>query len=476
MNRNIILLFTLALLLRLLFSFYFQQFYFGSFEFKYGDGLTYLNPILNLINLGEYRGDIYFDDSKYFRPPLYPMILGIFYILSSISILDYVIASFQCIIGAVSALLIYYIILNITGITKAAIISSFVYASYPFSILWTPLMYTETVQWFLMLLLIYLSTNGKINILSTILQGSLVGLIFLTKQYLAIIIIIPIYLIIFNSLYNKIHKIIHLLVLIFSFSLTLSPWIVRNYISSGQVIVFFGKTSGLRNTLDDHISFIEFANKFDENTTKYVKSVVETGVVKFTKHPNFLLAHDQEISEASLLAYQCGGSFQQRRLPIPLEQPPYQNCNQEVVQKFNSLSNKFWREVPLWEALETRRDGLWKIVTKSDLVNNQLIINKYSSLKFVLFKYRLLLLLLGFSGMLYLLSRKDRQYLQRRSIESIMITAMVFYLFFSLILVAAEMRYFLTPDLWILLFAGVIPAVLVKRILAIFKNLKNGTK
>lgn len=472
MNRkNLIWLFATALILRLLFAFYFQQFYFGGFEFKYGDGLTYLNPIINLINSGEYRGDRFLDDSKYFRPPVYPLFLGASYLLSSATMLDYVIASFQCILGAVSAILVYYIVLNIFEIRKAALFSGFIFASYPFAILWTPLMYTETVQWFLMLSLVYFATNRKINILSTIIQGALVGLILLTKQYLALVLIIPLYVIVFTAILNRYQKLIHLFVLMFSFSLTLSPWLVRNYISSGNIVMFFGKTSGLRNTLDDHIAFIEFANKFNENTTEYVKSVAETGMVKFSKHPEFLVSHDKDIAAATLLAHQCGGSFQQRRKPISLEQPPYQNCNQEVVLKFDSLSKQFWREVPLWEALETRRDALWKIVSKSDLVNNQLSINKHNSFKFALFKYRVLLLLLGFSGMLYLLLRKTQQHQQRISIESIIITAIAFYIFFCLILVAAEMRYFLTPDLLISLFAGVIPAVLVNKMLLPLKKI-----
>ena len=60
-ERNfLIMLFIAALTIRLLFSFYLQQFYFGHFEFKYADGPQYLNPVINLINNGEYRGHAFF--------------------------------------------------------------------------------------------------------------------------------------------------------------------------------------------------------------------------------------------------------------------------------------------------------------------------------------------------------------------------------------------------------------------------------
>ena len=144
----------------------------------------------------------------------------------------------------------------------------------------------------------------------------------------------------------------------FSFILVLSPWVLRNYMSSGKVIVFFGKTSGLRYALDDAVAFGQFANKFDENTTEYIKSVVETGSVKFVKHPVFLAAHRKDIDAATKLAYQCGGSFLEARQHTLPGQPPYRNCNQEVVRKFDRLSQQFWQEVPFWESMETRIDAL----------------------------------------------------------------------------------------------------------------------
>jgi 4-amino-4-deoxy-L-arabinose transferase-like glycosyltransferase len=447
-----------ALIIRLLFSFYYQQFYFGGFEFKYGDGLSYLEPILNLIDSGEYRGDRFLDDSRYFRPPVYPFFLGIIYLATSPEVLDYAVAFIQCLIGAISVPMVYCIVNNICQTKMAALLSAIFIALYPFVILWTPLMYTETIQLFLIFSLIYFATNKHISIYSTIMQGVLVGLILLTKQYLVLISIIPVYIIFFASELTSRQKAIHLFVLCFSFFIALSPWLVRNYISSGNVIVFFGKTSGLRNALDDAVAFTQFANKFDENTTKYMKSVADTGEVKFTTHTKFLMTHERDIAAAALLAYQCGGSFQERRKATFRDQPPYPNCNHEVVLKFDALSTKFWQEVPFWEALETRRYALWKVISKSDLVNNQLSMNENSLLKYFLFKYRMFLLLLGFCGMLYLLFEKNQQHQRKIFVQSLFITAISFYFFFCLILVSAEMRYLLTPDVLLTLLAGIIPA------------------
>jgi 4-amino-4-deoxy-L-arabinose transferase-like glycosyltransferase len=470
--KSLFILFITALIIRILFSFYFQQFYFGSFEFKYRDGFTYLDPIVNLIKNGEYRGDYFLDDSKYFRPPLYPIFLGIVYLLVPEVTFDYVVAFIQCIIGAASSIFVYHIIFNIFKSKKTALISGALFAMYPFAILWTPLMYTETVQIFLMLLLVCLATNVKSSIYSTMVQGALVGLILLTKQYLALIIIIPIYIIIFTSSLNPRYKAIHLSLLILGLVIVLLPWTVRNYISSTNVIIFFGKTSGLRNTLDDAVAFTQFANKFDENTTEYMRSVVETGATKFAKHPVFLEDHKEDIVDANQLAHQCGGSFLERRNPTSVGQMPHRNCNKEVVVKFDELSAKFWREVPLWDALETRREALWKVISKSNLVNRNLSMNRNEILTYGLFKYRILLLILGFMGMLYIIFSNSTEYRQKVLTMSLLVTSVAFYLFFCLILVSAEMRYLLTPDLLISLFAGVLPVVLFRRMLPSSKESK----
>jgi 4-amino-4-deoxy-L-arabinose transferase-like glycosyltransferase len=316
---------------------------------------------------------------------------------------------------------------------------------------------------FFILFLVFLASARKIKVLSVIMQGVLIGLIILTKQYLGLIILIPIYIIIFTNRLNGRQKIGHLFILMFSFSVIMTPWIIRNYISSGKIIVFFSKTAGLRFTLEDMIAFTHFANKFDENITENVNLVASTGKVLLLTHQEFVNTHKKEIDEATLLAFQCGGSFQEWRKQSSLDQPPYQNCNDSVVSKFNLLSEQFWREVPFWDALESRRYSLWKIVSKSDLVNKSLNINKDAFSKYLLFKYRVILLFFGVAGVSYLLMRKNKQYEQKVIVGSLIFTALAFYSFFCLVMVQAEMRYLLTPDVLITIFTGVILAKLVPK-------------
>ena len=468
---RLILVFIFALIIRLSFSFYFQQYYFGTYQFKYSDGITYLDPIINFIEIGEYRGDLFLNDSKYFRPPIYPIFLGIIYLLTPLDLFDYIVAFIQCLIGAFSSIIVYYIFKNIFNDKKLSFFSSILFSTYPFVILWTPVMYTETLQIFLILSLIYFSTKNINSLLFLMYQGGLTGAIILTKQYLGLILIIPLSIILFDTKFGFLSKIKNLSAIMLGLIIVLSPWIARNYIQSDSIIVFFGKTSGLRNTLDDAIAFNHFANKFDENTTPHMKTVVTSGIVKFTKHVDFLKRNENDIDASTSLAFLCGGSFQERRTPSSPQRPiPYENCNQEVIQKFNLLSKKFWQEVPLWEALETRRDALWKVVSKTEILNEELVFSNRKFMVYILFIFRIIILIFGFFGLIYLFNPRSEYKIEKKYLFAILLCSLSFYIFFCLVLVSAEMRYLLTPDLLISLFACIIPTILLNKYLYLFKN------
>jgi hypothetical protein len=212
------------------------------------------------------------------------------------------------------------------------------------------------------------------------------------------------------------------------------------------------------------VAFTHFANKFDENITNYVNSVAHSGEAEFSTHIEFVNKNKDEIDSALMLAYKCGGSFQEWRSTRSIEQPPFENCNDVIASKFDRLSEKFWIEVPLWDALKSRRDSLWKVLSKSDLENKAFKINKNTYIKYFLFKYRLVLLIIGFIAIIYLLKQKNIEYEQKLMVGSLLLTAVAFYALFCLIMVQAEMRYLLTPDILISILSGLIPVAVIRKI------------
>lgn len=449
-NKRVLLIFFLiALVIRLSFCFYFQQFYFGELTFKYKDTASYLDPILNFIEKGTYQGDLFVDDSKYFRVPVYPIFLGLIHTVFGAANFDHAVAVIQSLLDSVSVTFIFLIVLKISNSKSSAIISAVFYATYPFMLLWVPISYTESVQMFLIWGMILVTTYDSSSNFSLVIQGVLCGLMILTKQYLGLILLIPLANIaISNKFYNK--KYASLIFLMLGTLIVLSPWVVRNYFQSGKIIILRGETTGLRSVGKDFEAFYKFAGLFNENVTPALYEVAYKGKMSFDKHPGFVNRNRTEIDSAVKLAYQCGDSFVQLRTWVPVTQVPYAGCGDEVGVAFSHLTDKFWNQVGIVEAFETRFDAVWKIFGKSDVVNKSLAMSGSGIVKSLLFKYRVAVLMGGLIG-LFILIRKNLHFLGL----PILLTALSMYFYFTIVIVHAEMRYLLVPDILISIFSGV---------------------
>ena len=449
-------LFIVSLIIRLSYSFYFQQFYFGEFVFKYKDTASYLNPILNFINHGIYMGDLYVEDSKYFRVPVYPAFLGLNYLIFGSKYFYYVVAFLQSIIDSFSTILVFLIIRKITSSFSMSLISGIIYATYPFIILWNPINYPEVIYIFLMWLTVYISTL-KLNLKLAFLQGIIIGLALLTKQYMGLLLIIPFLSILLNNAIKN--KIMLFSIVIIGFLLILSPWVIRNYMQSNRLIVLMGDTPGLRIYGKDFRAFEKFAQLFNKNITYIMYDVVNTGRVHLNKHKDFLNKHDKEIQEAMKKAHDCGPSFVQRRINYK-DKPQYNGCEKEVIEMFNKLENRFWDEVPFWEAIDTRLDSVKKIFFKSDIINKNIKLSKADLVKKGLFLYRTVLIFLGLLGVFILLYKN----ISRNIVLSMIIVAISGYIYFAVIIIHVEIRYLLFSDLLISIFAS-IPIVTIHKTL-----------
>jgi hypothetical protein len=460
-KHPLLLIFVISIILRLSFSFYFQQFYFGDFVFKYKDTYTYLNPILNLINHGSYIGDMYIEDSKYFRVPAYPIFLGAVHLVVGAEYLDVTVAILQSIIDSFSAILIYLIIRKITESDFKSLISGLLYATYPFVILWSPISYTEVIQIFIIFSLIYLVSKQTQSLKAIFIQGLLVGILILTKQYLGLFVLVPVIsIVLFDSFKRDVsHKLLLLFTLFSGVVLTMAPWVIRNYLVSGKIIVLKGESTGLRARGLDFEAFEKFANLFNENITPLLNEIAYDGSMTLERHPEFVYSHKKEILTAVEKAHVCGPSFMEIRSPSIENNPPYSGCEKEVVSRFNDLTRLFWQEVPFFKVIETRVEATKKIFLKSDIVNKNISLSKAQLMKQLLFKYRVLLLLMGILG-LVLIVVKTVKSSQRDLVIAIGLTACSFYGYFALIIVHVEMRYILVPDLLVSIFAA-IPIVMI---------------
>jgi 4-amino-4-deoxy-L-arabinose transferase-like glycosyltransferase len=463
-KHPLIYIFAVALILRLAFSFYFQQFYFGEFVFKYRDTASYLDPILNLINHGSYMGDFYLEDSKYFRVPVYPTFLGFVHLVFGVEHFDYAVAIIQSLLDSFSALLVYLIIRKITNSHSMALLSGLIYATYPFVILWSPISYTEVLQAFFIFLLLYVVLVKQHDMKYAFLQGVLVGILILTKQYLGLFIFVPVLTLLFSTSLQKTvrEKVILIAMVLIGMGAILSPWVVRNYIHSGKIIVMKAESTGLRARGLDFEAFERFANLFNENITPMMNAIAYESAVTFDKHTEFVAKHKEQIDSVVKQAHECGTSFMEIRNSTGYN-APHKGCDDEVIKGFDTLTALFWDEIPLSEAIETRLDAVKKILMKTDILYTKIAFSKTELIKTALFRYRVVLILLGMLGIVLIVINVVST-ASKAFVVGVALTVICFYAYFTLVIVHVEMRYILVPDVLMSVFASVSIIALMDKI------------
>ena len=121
------------------------------------------------------------------RTPGYSFFIGLIYIVSNkeISLTLQIIPFFQIIMDCFSLFFIFSICKKSFNNNKIALIASLLYALYPFVIVWTVIVYAETLSVFLLLLSISLVINSSNNF-NYLIGGIIFGLSILTRIQLIV--------------------------------------------------------------------------------------------------------------------------------------------------------------------------------------------------------------------------------------------------------------------------------------------------
>jgi 4-amino-4-deoxy-L-arabinose transferase-like glycosyltransferase len=211
-KRKILILFFLALFIRIAFVMKLKN------QFYFDDEYEYFKMVQNFL-FG--KGLIVSENLKAFRPPLYPLILSFLYFLK-FNLLG--IRIFQAIISSLTVIFIYLLGKEVFD-EKTGFFSSLISTFYPFFIFYTGFLLTETLFVFLIVLTFFylvkiIEKNGNLSLKA----GILLGLAGLTRPNIQLF--FPVLTIHILFLQNKWKKI---LLLSIGFCLILLPWVIRNY-------------------------------------------------------------------------------------------------------------------------------------------------------------------------------------------------------------------------------------------------------
>ncbi|MGI6595157.1 MAG: glycosyltransferase family 39 protein [Candidatus Ratteibacteria bacterium] len=229
-RKKIAILFITALLIRVIFIFTLKNMFYFDDEFEY------YKVVQNFLT-----GNGFFvnEGLKGFRPPLYPFILTILYSLK-FNLLG--IRLIQCVVSSLTVLLIYLTGKNLFS-ERVGLWSAIISAIYPFFIFYNGFLLTEICFIFLTVLAVYTIIGSEDKPLLWLKSGISLGLAGLCRPtmqlYLPVVLIHTAFL--RATAKEKIKK---MFFIVLFFSITVSPWVIRNYVVFGKFIP--GTTMGGR--------------------------------------------------------------------------------------------------------------------------------------------------------------------------------------------------------------------------------------
>lgn len=443
-TSKILIVVILGLVIRLFFTFFVAKAYFGReniyFDF---DFWAWAKSIENLFIHGSYTFDPANPYGYFGRMPGYSVFIGIFYLFTG----DWmktlpIIAIVQILLDTIAIYLIYKTGLVILKKTNYALFLSFIYATYPFIIVWNPVAYSESTSIFFLILFLYLffkNTSGYV-----FLSGVALSIAIQCRPQ--IIILIPLCLLLFFMYKNNIQNIFKKIAW-FSLAILLfyGSWPVRNYLINHKVLL----TQDLRafhTAGEDWLSFCQYIYSVKTDFEPQFSQIIKNQKVEMPAIAYSVPGDSAKLEKVISLSKNCGSSFSHWSgyWKETFDEP---NCNSEIVKLYNELRESQVKNNPYHYYIKLPLQNLQKALFKFKL-NNTTGIRKFASLLFI---YRTFLILAGFFGLLLMFFKKENRH--------IAFVILGYFVLLYLFLCAGtgpqlrniEMRYFLPADILMLI-------------------------
>jgi 4-amino-4-deoxy-L-arabinose transferase-like glycosyltransferase len=450
-------IFSFALTVRLLFSFWLSKYYYGKLNFTFGDSFSYTESIKNLIHFGAYTFDINTPEAYLCRGPIYPFFWGVHYLIFGENAAYAAVAVSQSVLDSASAILIYLIVYKLTGHQIVSLLCAAFYAIFPTFIVYVPITGSETFATFVTLVTIAALIYVK-RFRGYLMVGILCGLATMTRQYLGLLLVTSVvYVFISNISQTRHHPINFSAILLLGFVMCVAPWFLRNWINHDTPTILMGKTGGYKEFQFDYIAAENFYNLFLSNIAPAITSIARYGRDGIVDRQ--ILGWQQvEIDRLSWMAMRCGPSFRYIRQWFPEHQQSLSDhrddCTKELVVGYTTLREKYLEQfgVRLWMTVPSR--NIVKSIFK-DQLTNPLSIEKDRIIRLI-FTARSLFVILGLCSFLFL---------RRKENLALLIFPLGLIIYISIITRHVEIRYLVQSDALLLGLAMVtVTGIISKRL------------
>ncbi|MBL7924328.1 MAG: glycosyltransferase family 39 protein [Bacteroidia bacterium] len=448
-----------GLLMRIAFMKWGAPVYYGteSYATNGGDTWAWVSCMQNLVHTGTYTADPAYPDGKFFRPPGYAFFLMIFYLLSGLQLeLAFKMAAIaQIVLDTITIFLVYRIVKILSGKEHLALLSGALYCFYPFSLVWTPVLYAESPSLFFMFLTLYLliRPTAKYNHL---LAGIFMGInVLLRVQTIFLVPPIAIYLWqksgSFQSLFKR-----PVLGFFIAFGLTYGSWPLRNlcygrFIPAEEIV-------NDKHFSEDFVAYMFYIWSVKTDHRPQFDQIIHGEKVDWPAASYLHPGDSITLARLANLCNTCGRGFSHFKLSAGLVKSPiteYNECTREIAETFDRLRKEQMKNNSFHFYVQVPLSNLKKALFKSSLYDQKSkIVIIVSSL---LFSFRTFMIALGLLGIW--LNRKHKLMDQR----FLLLTFWYFSLWYLALCFGyrnIEIRYFLSTDV-LLLIPGSIPVFLL---------------
>ena len=444
----------LGFLIRFAFLKWGAPIYYGSPEYATngGDTWAWVNSMQNLVHTGTYTADPNYEDGKFFRPPGYAFFLMIFYFLSGFNLqLAFSIASFaQILLDTATIYLIYRLIKQLSNNEALSLLTATIYCFYPFSLVWTPVLYAEAPSLFFMFLTLFYLTKpeGKNNML---IAGISMGInVLLRVQTIFLIPAIAFYIWKsennFSALFKK-----KSIIFFLSFGLMYGSWPLRNlcygkFIPAEEIV-------NDKHFSKDFVAYMFYIWSVKTDHRPQFDQIINGQKVDWPKAAYLHPGDSAKLEHLSMLCNTCGRGFSHFKYSAGLVSNPIKEdnaCTEEIAAGFDELRKEQIRNNPFHYFITVPLGNLKKAFFKSALYEkkSQIVI----LVSTILFSIRTLFIAIGLIGVW--LNRKHK-IINKSFIQLTLFYFVLWYFALCFGYRNIEIRYFLSTDVLLLIPASV---------------------
>ncbi|MGY3089652.1 hypothetical protein ACVWYF_002700 [Hymenobacter sp. UYAg731] len=432
-----------------------------------GDSFSYTMAFENLWYKGTYTFDFLEPDAAFGRLPGYPFFYGAHWILFGRERAAAATACSQVLLDTAAIGLVFAILQRLAPARPhTAYLGALLYATYPFIIIWVPIIGTEILSTDLTLLWLWLLLRGRPTALYAVGVGALAALVLLVRAYMGILLPITLLWLLWQNRTASWHPVIRQAGLVMlGFALLYGGWPVRNYLLAHRLVLLKPQTAGYANQTADVDEFYQWVHCWTPNENPWLDSVlIGKGRIHFPASAFSSAADEEQAQQLVARARQCGSGFWVLRSGIcsgpyyyhnpaailadtAYQHHHFQECNAEVGAGFRELRQRFAAEHPFRFWLDIPLQNVRKALFKSTLAKAPVLearaARPQAGLMRLVFGYRTVLLLLGWGGIIAGLRRQP-------ALGLVAAVAGFMYVYICFLYRGVEIRYLLQADVLLL--------------------------